>query len=53
MSYKTFNIIVKTENDENEIKEYLSNNFKFFNVKQIFEPFSGLVCQANEKSRRS
>ncbi|SMC43924.1 hypothetical protein SAMN06296427_102233 [Moheibacter sediminis] len=36
MSYRTFNIIIKTENDESDIKDYLLNNFKFFNVKAFF-----------------
>lgn len=49
MSYRTFNIIVKLENDKKEIVDYLSNNFQFFNIREFFEPFNGIVCQANEK----
>jgi len=48
MSYSTFSVIVKTDNDANEIKHYFTENFKYFNVKHFLEPFSGFICQANE-----
>lgn len=49
MSYRTYNIIVKIENDKTDIKEYLSNHFRFFNIRKFHEPFNGFICQANEK----
>gem|GEM_PF-1072766 len=48
MSYKTINLIVKVENDEDSLKNYLQENFKFFNIKTFHQPFLGIVCQANE-----
>lgn len=48
MSYRTFNIIIKIENDKEQIKEFLDFNFKFFNIREFFTPFNGYACQANE-----
>lgn len=48
MSYETINIIIKIDNDEHLVKEYFQKNFKFFNVKTFYQPFLGMVCQANE-----
>lgn len=49
MSYSTHNIIIKIDNDENELLEYFSKNFKFFNTKKFYTPFEGIACQSNDK----
>lgn len=50
MSYKTYNVIIKI-NEESEVenlKTSLREVFKFYNIREFFTPFKGMVCQAGE-----
>jgi len=48
MSYKTYSFIVKEENNVSDLKKEIIDNFKFHNVREIYTPFKGVVCQTHE-----
>lgn len=51
MSYRTYNIIIKIneESEKEDLKNRLTEYFKFYNIREFFTPFRGIVCQANNK----
>ena len=49
MSYTTYSIIVKADTDRAELEAALSENFKFYNVRSVFTPFEGVVCQLSKR----
>lgn len=51
MSYRTYNIIIKIneETETEDLKNRLTEHFKFYNIREFFTPFRGIVCQANNK----
>ena len=51
MSYRTFNIILKTDDDSHTIQKYLSAHFQYFSIREFFSPFSGYICQVNEQMK--
>ncbi len=49
MSYNSYSIILREEKDKlSNLKDIVSYNFKSYSVREIFTPFSGIVCQSNE-----
>lgn len=51
MSYRTYNIIIKIneESEKEDLKNRLAEHFRFYNIREFFTPFRGIVCQANNK----
>lgn len=45
MSYRTYSFILKDEDNNESLKEQITNEFPFHWVREIFTPFRGLVCQ--------
>lgn len=54
MSYKTYNVIVKIsqESEKEQLKNLLNESFKFYNIREFYTPFKGIICQANDNFKR-
>jgi hypothetical protein len=53
MSYRTYSIIIKEDKDKlSELKQIMNDNFKFHHVREIYTPFTGIVCQSNETFKK-
>ncbi|MFS2189907.1 hypothetical protein ACCC92_24740 [Mucilaginibacter sp. Mucisp84] len=51
MSYITYNIIAKVENNREALIDNLTKNLKYQYVHEFFTPFHGVVCQTNDNLR--
>ncbi len=48
MSYSSYSIIIPEEKDKlSDLKSIVTANFELYNVREIYTPFSGIVCQAD------
>lgn len=54
MSYKTYNVIarINQESEKEQLKSFLSESFKFYNIREFYTPFTGIICQANDNFKR-
>ncbi|QEM13024.1 hypothetical protein [Mucilaginibacter rubeus] len=51
MSYITYNLIAKIENNRDALIEALTKNLRYQYVHEFFTPFHGVVCQTNDNLR--
>ncbi|WP_035648261.1 hypothetical protein [Flavobacterium sp. ASV13] len=48
MSYTSYSIIIREKKDKlSDLKSIVTANFELYNVREIYTPFSGIVCQAD------
>jgi hypothetical protein len=51
MSYITYNIIAKVENNGDALIDNLTKNLRYQYVYEFFTPFHGVICQTNDNLR--
>lgn len=51
MSYITYNIIAKIENNRDALIDNLTKNLRYQYVHEFFTPFHGVICQTNDNLR--